>query len=188
MKLTQASLSLIHQREDRRSKKKHSLTAAKTKTILQKGGHDEKESYVPFGSAGKAPAHSVGDLCSIPGLGRSPGEGKGYLLKYSVLENSMDGRVHGFAKSWTELSNFHMPQMNGQDKIPEKQLNEVEIGTLPEKDFRIMIVKMTQDLGKRMESKTVKMKKKMFTKDLEELKNKQMTNTLKEINSRITGR
>ena len=81
-----------------------------------------------------------------------------------------------------------MPQMNGQDKIPEKQLNEVEIGNLPEKDFRIMIVKMTQDLGKRMESKTVKMKKKMFTKDLEELKNKQMTNTLKEINSRITGR
>ena len=40
-----------------------------------------------------------------------------------------------------------MSQMKGQDKTPEKQLNEVEIGNLSEKDFRIMIVKMTQDLG-----------------------------------------
>ena len=38
-------------------------------------------------------------------------------------------------------------QMKGQDKTPEKQLNEVEIGSLPEKEFRIMIVKMIQDLG-----------------------------------------
>ena len=42
-------------------------------------------------------------------------------------------------------------QMKGQDKIPEKQLNEVEIGNLPEKEFKIMIVKMIQDLGERME-------------------------------------
>ena len=42
-------------------------------------------------------------------------------------------------------------QMKGQDKTPEKQLNEVEIGNLPEKEFRIMIVKMIQDLGKTME-------------------------------------
>ena len=41
--------------------------------------------------------------------------------------------------------------MKGQDKIPEKQLNEVEIGNLPEKEFRIMIVKMIQDLWKTME-------------------------------------
>ena len=75
--------------------------------------------------------------------------------------------------------------MKEQDKIPEKQLNEVEIGNLPEKEFRIMIVKMIQDLGKRMEAKIEKMQK-MFTKDLEELKNKQteMNNTLKEIHSR----
>ena len=59
-------------------------------------------------------------------------------------------------------------QMKGQDKTPEKQLNEVEIGKTPEKEFRIMIVKTTQDLGKTME----KMQE-MFTKDLEELKNKQ---------------
>jgi len=49
-----------------------------------------------------------------------------------------------------------MSQMKGQDKTPEKQLNEVEIGNLPEKEFRIMIVKKIQDLGKRMEAKTEK--------------------------------
>ena len=44
----------------------------------------------PCGSAGKESACNVGDLGSIPGLGRSPGEGKGYPLQYSCLENSMD--------------------------------------------------------------------------------------------------
>ena len=62
--------------------------------------------------------------------------------------------------------------MKGQDKIPEKQLNEVETGNLPKNEFRIMIVKMIQDLGKRMEAKIEKMQE-MFTKDLEELKKKQ---------------
>ena len=65
-----------------------------------------------------------------------------------------------------------MSQMKGQDKIPEKQLNEVEIGNLLEKEFRKMIVKMIQDLRKRMEAKIKKMQE-MFTKDLEVLKNKQ---------------
>ena len=46
-----------------------------------------------------------------------------------------------------------MYQMKEQYKTPEKQLNEVEIGNLPEKEFRIMIVKMIQDLGKRMEAR-----------------------------------
>ena len=49
-----------------------------------------------------------------------------------------------------------MYQMKEQDKVPEKQLNEVKIGNLPEKEFRIMIVKMIQDLGKRMEAKIEK--------------------------------
>ena len=82
-----------------------------------------------------------------------------------------------------------MSQMKGQDKTPEKQLNEVEIGNLSEKEFRIMIVKKIQDLGKRMEAKIEKIQE-MFTKDLEELKNKQteMKNTLEGTNSRITGR
>ena len=55
----------------------------------------------PCGSAGKESACNVGDLGSIPGLGRSPGEGKGYPLQYSGLENSMDYIVHGVAKSQT---------------------------------------------------------------------------------------
>ena len=54
----------------------------------------------PCGSAGKESACNVGDLGSIPGLGRSPGEGKGYPLQYSGLENSMDYIVHGVAKTW----------------------------------------------------------------------------------------
>ena len=63
--------------------------------------------------------------------------------------------------------------MKEQDKTPEKQLNEAEIGNLPEKEFRIMIVKMIQDLGKRMEAKIENMPE-MFNKDLEELKNKHL--------------
>ena len=52
----------------------------------------------PCGSAGKESACNAGDLGLIPGLGRSPGEGKDYRLQYSGLENSMDCIVHGVAK------------------------------------------------------------------------------------------
>ena len=62
----------------------------------------------PCGSAGKESACNGGDLDSTPGLGRSPGEEKGYPLQYSGLENSgQTCTVHGFAKSWTQLSDFH---------------------------------------------------------------------------------
>ena len=61
----------------------------------------------PGGSDGKESAFSVGDLGSIPGLGRSTGEGKSYSLQYSGLENSKDWIVHGVAKSQTRLSDFH---------------------------------------------------------------------------------
>ena len=61
----------------------------------------------PGGSAGKESASNAGDLGLIPGLGRSPGEGKGYPLQYSGLENFMDFIVHGIPKSWTQLSSFH---------------------------------------------------------------------------------
>ena len=47
------------------------------------------------------------DMGSIPGLGRSSGEGNGYPLQYSGLENSMDCIVHEIAKSQTRLSDFH---------------------------------------------------------------------------------
>ena len=49
----------------------------------------------------------MGDPELIPGSGRSPGEGIGYSLQYSGLENSIDCIVHGVAKRWTQLSNFH---------------------------------------------------------------------------------
>ena len=52
----------------------------------------------PCGSAGRESACNAGDLGSIPGLGRSPGEGRGYPLQYSGLENSMDYMVHGGRK------------------------------------------------------------------------------------------
>ena len=61
----------------------------------------------PCGSAGKESTCNVGDLGSIPDLGRYPGEGKGYPLQDSDLENSIDCIVHGVAKSCTRLSNFH---------------------------------------------------------------------------------
>ena len=63
----------------------------------------------PCGSASKESACNVGDLGLIPGLERSPGEGNGYPLQYSRMENSMDrgtwwATVHGVAQSQTQLS------------------------------------------------------------------------------------
>ena len=65
----------------------------------------------PHGSEVKVCACNAGDLGSIPGSGRSPGEGNGNPLQYSCLENPMDegtwwATVHGVAKSWTRLSNL----------------------------------------------------------------------------------
>ena len=58
----------------------------------------------PGCSAGKESACNTGDLGSIPGLERFPGEGKGYPLQYSGLENSMDCIIHGVAQSWHDLT------------------------------------------------------------------------------------
>ena len=76
--------------------------------------------------------------------------------------------------------------MKEQDKPPEKQLNKVEIGNLPEKEFRIMILKMIQGLRKRMQAKIEKMQE-MFHKDLKELKNKQTerNNTVTEMKTTL---
>ena len=77
--------------------------------IIRKSLHISRD--FPGGSEVKASACNVGDMGSIPGLGRSPGEGNGNPLQYSCLENPMDGgawwaTVHGVAKSQTRLSNF----------------------------------------------------------------------------------
>ena len=65
----------------------------------------------PGGSEGKESDCNAGDLGSVPGLGRSPGEGNGNTLQYSCLENSMDrgawkATVHGVAKRRTRLTDF----------------------------------------------------------------------------------
>ena len=61
------------------------------------------------GSDGKESSCNAGNLGSTPGLGRPPGEGQGYPLQYSGLENSMDCIGHGVAKSPIQLSDFHFP-------------------------------------------------------------------------------
>ena len=78
--------------------------------------------------------------------------------------------------------------MKEQSKHLQDQINEEEIGNPPEKEYRVMIVKMIQNLRHRMES-WIKKIQKMFNKDLEELKNKQtvMNNTITEMKSTLEG-
>ena len=64
----------------------------------------------PHSSVGKESGWNAGDPSSIPGLGRAPGEGKGYPLQYSGLENPMDCIVHG-CKELDTLSNFHFTSL-----------------------------------------------------------------------------
>ena len=66
-----------------------------------------------------------------------------------------------------------MSQIKEQDKNPEEQLSKVEIGNLPEKEFRVMVVNMIQDLRKRMKAQIEKTQE-MFNEDLEELKDKHL--------------
>ena len=61
----------------------------------------------PGGSDGKESACKVGDPGLIPGSGRSPGEGSGYPLQYSGLENSIDSIVHGVTQRRTRQSDFY---------------------------------------------------------------------------------
>ena len=76
-------------------------------TLMSLLQHHSSKACFPCGSAGKESACNVGFLGAVSGLGRSPGEGKGYPLQYSGLENSMDCIVLGVAKSQTRLRNFH---------------------------------------------------------------------------------
>ena len=94
----------------------------------------------PCGSAGRESTCNVGDPGLIPGLGRSPGEGNGYPLQYSGLENSM-GCIHGVAKSRTRLSDFHF-HFQSETRVkhitsrwPRCCLFESELGNLFLSDF-----------------------------------------------------
>ena len=77
-----------------------------------------------------------------------------------------------------------MQQMKGQGKISADQTNGEEIGSLPKKEFRVIIVKMIQNLGNRMEKI-----QETFNKNLEEIKRKQtvMNNTINEIKNSLEG-
>ena len=78
-------------------------------THIHLGNRNFQTKGFPCGSAGKESTCNVGSLGSIPVLGKSPGEEKGYPLQYSGLENSMDYIVHGIAKSRTQLATFIFP-------------------------------------------------------------------------------
>ena len=87
----------------------------------------------PAGSASKESTCNAGELGSIPGLGKSPGEGNGYLLQYSGLENSVDWIVHGVTKSRKRPSDFSLsasgdPQSGAGDRQLSRQIkSKVEL-------------------------------------------------------------
>ena len=98
---------------------KHFKTHSRSASIVTK--LIESFSGFPGSSVGKESACNTGDSSLIPGLGRSPGEGKGYPLQYSGLENSMDSVVHGVIKSWTWVS------LSEWFSNPDSQLNDLKI-------------------------------------------------------------
>ena len=90
----------------------------------------------PGGSAGKESACNVEDLGSIPGLGRSSGEGNGYPLQYSSLENSMGCRVYGVAKSQTQMSEFHFTFLSYLlNFLLGDSFNDTVVSSIPESLF-----------------------------------------------------
>ena len=94
---------------DRKKKLPASNRKLALKTRREKGFNSAFPTWdLAFPSSdGKESACNTGDLGSISGLARSPGEGKGYPLEYSGLENSRDFIVHGVTKSQARLSDFH---------------------------------------------------------------------------------
>ena len=80
------------------------------------------------------PACNAGDLGSIPGLGRSPGEGNGYPLQYCGLENSIDCIVHGVEKSWTRLNDFHFHFLVAQRVKNPPEMKDTQVPSLGRED------------------------------------------------------
>ena len=88
----------------------------------------------PDGSAGKESTCNAGDPGSILELGRSSGEGTGYPLQYSGLENSMDRgarqtTVHGFTKSWTRLTDFQFTSLHIQKLFSRQKYSHLVVAT-----------------------------------------------------------
>ena len=102
------------QRVEARVKSSHIIKTEFLSVLILKTASWFKQDWgFPGGSDGKESACSAGDPDSIPGSGRSPGEGNGNPLQHSCLENPMDGgawsaTVHGVAKSQTRLSDFSL--------------------------------------------------------------------------------
>ena len=83
-----------------------------------------------YGSAGKESACNAGDLGSIPGLGRSPGEGKGYPLQYSGLENSVDCIVLFRKESDIATFTFFCFSGNGENRPTSLPREHKDVNTL----------------------------------------------------------
>ena len=98
-----------------------------TRSLKQNSGSVKRYLYSeekkkPVGSDGKESACNVGDPDSVPGLGRSPGEGNGNSLQYPCLKNSMDrgtrpATVYGVAKSQTQLSDWIQTHTHSEKKF-----------------------------------------------------------------------
>ena len=91
-------------------------------------GDNAPDLRFPGSSDGKESACNAGDPGSVPGSERSPGEGNSSPLQYSWLENSMDRRaweatVHGVAKSWTRLSDYHS-LMEGNEEGGDERIRD----------------------------------------------------------------
>ena len=101
---------VVHIHNDLSYQKEHIWVSSnevdESRMYYRESSKSEREREISYTSF---PCGSAG---SVPGLGRSPGEAKGYPLQYSGLENSMDCIVHGVTKSWTRLSNFHVRRLS----------------------------------------------------------------------------
>ena len=92
---------------------------------------DTSSPYLPpCGFTSKESTCNARDLGSIPGLGRSPGEGKGDAFQYSGLENSQDCIVHGVAKSQTWLSDFHFTYLPPEKSVCRSRSDRTRHGTI----------------------------------------------------------
>ena len=96
----------------------------------ERDGNTRSPCLPPVASANKESICNARDLGSIPGLGRSPGEGKGDPFQYSGLENSQDSIVHGVAKSQTRLSNFHFTYLPPEKSVCRSRSDRTRHGTI----------------------------------------------------------